>query len=304
MMKKGLIALLLTFPLAMTACLEGDSEPDPMLPGYNIYNVASLQKNLALIPADAGIRLAMLLAEADKQKLTDNRLDVEVDDTKLQSVLFDASVTVSQEGTKYRIEYTKQGTTSSYYSYDGAIVVETGDRALSATTDIDNAWTISSTGFEVYYAGSLAYVYENVPVRIYREGSEYVIDVELSQIQYKATNLTSNCYGSFTLAVPAPDASLAYSDCHIDNADYKLNGKLEGDSFSSLNASGRATKVEYKVENLHYKKFDRGWGIFSGTEKCSLSGVSDYDHTTYPSPDVKVVYTNGQGVMTYNGVQR
>ncbi len=301
MMKKGLIVLLLTFPLAMTACLEGDSEPDPMLPGYNIYNVASLQKNLALIPADAGIRLAMLLAEADKRELTDNRLDVEVDDTKLRTLLFDVSVTVSQEGSQYRVEYTKQGSMTSYYSYDGAIVVETGDRALSAT-DVDNAWTISSTGFEVYYGGSLAYAYENVPVRIYREGSEYIIDVEYSQIRYEATNQTSGCSGEFRLMAPA--ASLAYSDCHKENADYKLNGHLDGRSFSSLNASGTATQVKYEAANLYYKKFDRGWGIFSGTEKCSLPGVFDYDHTAYPSPDVEVIYKDGRGVMSYNGVQR
>ncbi len=303
MMKKGLIVLLLTLPLAMTACLEGDSEPDPMLPGYNIYNVASLQKNLALIPADAGIRLAMLLAEADKRELTDNRLDVEVDDTKLRTLLFASSVTVSQEGggTEYHIEYEKYESSFSGYSYAGTIVVETGGRALSAT-DIDNAWTISSTGFEVYYGGTLAYEYVNVPISIYREGSEYIIDVESSQIRYKATNLTSNCYGSFTFMAPA--ASLAYSDCHKENADYKLNGKLEGDSFSSLNASGRATKVKYEAQNLRYGVRSNYLTLISGTEKCSLPGVFDYDHTAYPSPDVEVIYKDGRGVMSYNGVQR
>lgn len=273
-----------------------------MLPGYNIYNVVSLQKNLALIPADAGIRLAMLLAEADEKQLTDNRLEVQVDNTPLRSLLFDASVTVSQEGAKYLIEYEKQGSTSSGYSYDGTIVVETGDRVLSAT-DLDNAWTISSTGFKVYYGGSLAYEYVDVPVRIYRDGSEYVIYVEYSQIRYAGGgNLTSGCYGEFRLM--APDASLAYSDCHKENADYKLNGSLEGPSFSSLNTSGTRTQVKYEATNLYYKKFDRGWGISSGTEKCSLPGVFDYDPTTYPSPDVKVDYKNGQGVMTYNGMQR
>lgn len=299
-MKKGLIALLLTLPLAFTACLDGDSEPDPMLPGYAIYDVTSLQKSLALIPADAGIRLAMLLAEAEKQPETQNPLDVKVDGTPLRSLLFSSSVTVSQEGTKYRIEYTKQGAASSYYSYDGTIVVETGGKQLSAT-DIDNAWEISATGFEVYYAGSLAYEYVNVPVRIYREGSSYDIDVQ-SQIRYKATDLTSDCSGRFTFA--APDASLVYSACHGENTDYKLNGQLEGRSFSSLNTAGTATRVKYEAQNLKYGVRNSRLTLISGTEKCSLSGMFDYDSTTYPSNHVEVVYTNGQGIISYNGQQR
>ncbi|MDE5851277.1 MAG: hypothetical protein K2H25_00530, partial [Alistipes sp.] len=235
MMKKGLIALLLVLPLALTACLDGDSTPDPMQPGYDIYNVASLQKNLALIPADAGIRLAMLLAEADKQELTDNRLDVQVDKTALRSVLFAPSVTVSPEGTQYRVEYTKSESSYSDYSYDGAIVVETGGRLLSAT-DAENAWEISATGFKVYFRGTLAYEYEEVPVRIYREGSAYEIEVE-SRIRYR--DLTSNCYGRFTLEF-ASYVSLAYSDCQANNADYKFKGELAGRSFASLNTEGKA----------------------------------------------------------------
>ncbi len=301
MMKKGLIALLLTLLSAMTACLDGDSAPDPMQPGYNIYNVTALQKNLALIPADAGIRLAMLLAEADKQVLTENPLDVKVDNTPLRSLLFASSVTVSQEGTKYRIEYAKNESSFSEYSYDGAIVVETGDRALSAT-DAENAWTISSAGFKVYYRGTLAYEYEEVPVRIYREGSAYEIDVEYSHIRYAAANLTSNCYGSFVFT--ATDASLAYSACHGDNTDYKLTGRLEGRSFSSLNTMGTATQVKYEATNLRYKQQTAGIQIISGTERCSLPNIYDYDRTTYPSDYVEVVYTNGQGIVSYNGQQR
>lgn len=302
MMKKGLIALLLTLPLALTACLDGDSTPDPMQPGYNIYSVANLQKNLALIPADAGIRLAMLLAEADKQELTENRLDVQVDKTALRSELFDASVTLSQEGTQYRVAYTKGESTFSDYSYDGAIVVETGGRALSAT-DAENAWTISSTGFKVYFRGTLAYEYVDVPVRIYREGSAYEIEVTYSRVRYVGGgNLTSYCYGRFTFT--ATDASLAYSACHGDNTDYKLNGQLEGRSFASLNTEGKATEVKYEAVNLRYKQQNGVRMISSGTEKCSLPGVFDYDHAYYPSNSVEVVYTNGQAIVSYNGQQR
>lgn len=188
MMKTKLIALLLTFPLALTACLDGDSTPDPMLPGYNIYNVASLQKNLALIPADAGIRLAMLLAEAEKQGAScgeDVYLPVEGHDQmiSLKEELFSNDTSITGEGTQYRIEYAKRESSYSDYSYEGTIVVETGGKQLSAT-DVDNAWEISATGFKVYFRGTLAYEYEEVPVRIYREGSAYEIDVVYSRVRY------------------------------------------------------------------------------------------------------------------------
>ncbi|MDE6865193.1 MAG: hypothetical protein K2I97_03070 [Alistipes sp.] len=296
MMKKGLIALLLALPLALTACLDGDSTPDPMQPGYNIYEVTSLQKNLALFPASTGLRLAMLLAEADKQGLTENRLDVQVDKTVLRSVLFSSDVTISQEDDgQYRIEYTRGYV---YESYEGAIVVETGGRALSAT-DAENAWTISQEEFKVYYGGTLAYEYVEVPVRIYREGSAYEIEVE-SRVRYR--DLTSDCSGRFTFT--ATDASLAYSACHVDNAYYNLNGRLEGRSFSSLNTEGKATEVKYEAENLHYKLQNGSVQVFSGTEECSLPGIFDYDRTYYVSNYVEVKYNNGQGIMTYNGQQR
>ncbi|MDE6570109.1 MAG: hypothetical protein K2K43_05755 [Alistipes sp.] len=304
MMKKGLIALLLVLPLSLTACLDGDSTPDPMQPGYNIYNVASLQKNLALIPADAGIRLAMLLAEADKLGLSNGEnmyLPVEGHDQmiSLKEQLFSNDTSITEEGTQYRIEY-KHGYTNE--SYDGAIVVETGGRLLSAT-DADNAWEISATGFKIYFRGTLAYEYEEVPVRIYREGSAYEIEVVYSRIRYAGGgNLTSNCSGRFTFTATNP--SLAYSDCHVDNADYKLNGYLAGRSFSSLNTEGKATDVRYEAENLRYKQQNGSMRVNSGTEKCSLTGIFDYDHAYYPSTTVEVVYTNGQATVSYNGQLR
>lgn len=97
---------------------------------------------------------------------------------------------------------------------------------------------------------------------------------------------------------------MAYSDCHGDNTDYKLNGQLAGRSFASLNTEGKATEVKYEATNLRYKQQTGGKQVISGTEKCSLPGIFDYDRTYYPSDTVEVVYTNGQAIVSYNGQQR
>ncbi|MDE5851253.1 MAG: hypothetical protein K2H25_00395, partial [Alistipes sp.] len=116
------------------------------------------------------------------------------------------------------------------------------------------------------------------------------------------SNLTSACSGRFTFT--ATDASLAYSDCHGDNTDYKLNGYLAGRSFASLNTEGKATDVRYEAENLRYKQQNGSMRVNSGTERCSLTGIFDYDHAYYPSTTVEVVYTNGQATVSYNGQLR
>ena len=126
MMKKGWIALLLALPMAMTSCLGGsDPEPNPVAPGIAIYNAARVRNQLASVPADAAVRLAMLLAEADKQGLTDNRLDVEVQvdgkPVKVKQLLFSNDAFIAVNGTKYTLEFRK----SDWYWYEGTVEVET-----------------------------------------------------------------------------------------------------------------------------------------------------------------------------------
>ena len=65
-----LIATIALAALAFTSCIkENDTwkEMLPVQPGMYIYQLATDQDKLAMRPANAALRLAMLLAEADKQ---------------------------------------------------------------------------------------------------------------------------------------------------------------------------------------------------------------------------------------------
>ncbi len=289
-MKKGLIALLLTLPIALTSCLDdSNSEPDPMGPGISIYNAASIKNQLALLPADAGIRLAMLLAEADKQGLTENRLDVKIEGSEvlLQDKLFPNGTVIKQEGTKYTLEFRKD---ASYY--EGTVEVETGGTSLS---DDSFEWTVTTSGLKADVnngLNSVAYTYSDEGTTVLSNGLG--VDITLTGISLKSSdnNLLDGWSGDYSLATGAP--SWAYSDCH--GKEFKMN---EGGRDSAL--SWEATNVNYKgAENTQTGKIVGL--ILSGTIDCRL--VGSYNTEYYPSPNVRIVFSNnGQShTITYNGM--
>ncbi len=289
-MKKGLIALLLTLPIALNSCLDdSNSEPDPMGPGISIYNAASIKNQLALLPADAGIRLAMLLAEADKQGLTENRLDVKIEGSEvlLQDKLFPNGTDITQEGTKYTLEFRKD---ASYN--EGTVEVETGGTSLS---DDSFEWTVSTSGLKADVnngLNSVAYTYSDEGTTVLSNGLG--VDITLTGISLKSSdnNLLEGWSGDYSLTTGAP--SWAYSDCH--GKEFKMNG---GGRDSAL--SWEATNVNYKgAENTQTGKIVGL--ILSGTIDCRL--VGSYNTEYYPSPNVRIVFSNnGQShTITYNGM--
>ncbi len=292
-MKKGLIALLLTLPIALTSCLDdSNSEPDPMGPGISIYNGARVKNQLALLPADAGIRLAMLLAEADKQGLTENQLDVKIgnndSEVLLREKLFPTGTVITQDGTKYTLVFRKD---ASYY--EGTVEVETNGVALSE----DSAeWTVAISGLKADVNNgfnAVTYAYADGETTTISENMG-VYGIELSGIDLSSgsTPLLSGWSGNYLLTTGA--SSLAYSDCH--EKEFKMNG------------GGKDSALSWKVTNVNYKGVENtltgqmGSIILSGTIDCAL--VGSYDSEVYPSPNVKIVFSNnGQSyTITYNGM--
>ena len=65
-----LFATIVLAAFALSGCIKEDDsykELLPLQPGMNIYNMTMTQNAVAMQPANAGIRLALLLAEAAKQ---------------------------------------------------------------------------------------------------------------------------------------------------------------------------------------------------------------------------------------------
>ncbi len=290
-MKKGLIALLLTLPIALTSCLDSsDSEPDPMAPGISIYNAARVKNQLALLPADVGIRLAMLLDEADKQGLTENRLDVKIEgsEVSLRDKLFPNGTVITQDGTKYTLQFRKE---DSYY--EGTVEVETNGVALS---DNSAEWTIATSGLKAdvnngFNAVTYAYA-DGETTTITETGGMYEIGLSGIDLASGSTPLLSGWSGNYTLMTGA--SSLAYSDCH--EKEFKMTG------------SGQDSALSWKVSNVNYKGVENtltgqiGSVILSGTIDCTLIG--SYDTEYYPSPNVKVIFSNNGSSysITYNGM--
>lgn len=291
-MKKGLIALLLTLPMALTSCLDdSNSEPDPMAPGIAIYNAAGVKNQLALLPADAGIRLAMLLAEADKQDLTENRLDVKIknndSEVLLREKLFPEGTVITEDGTKYTLRFRKD---ASYY--EGTVEVETNGVALS---DDSAEWTIATSGLKADVNNGfnpVTYTYADGETTTISEAMG-VYEIQLSGIDLSSdsTPLLSGWSGNYLMSVAS---SLAYSDCH--GKEFKITG------------SGKDSEISWKATNVNYKGAENTMTgriisvLLSGTVECALIG--SYDSEFYPSPNVKVVFSNnGQScTITYNGM--
>lgn len=290
MMKKGLIALLLTLPMLLTSCLgSSDSEPDPVAPGIAIYNAAYTRNRFALVPADAGMRLAMLLTEADKQELVENRLGVTVDGKSVKQVLFSNDAVITQNGTKYTIEFRK----SQWYYYEGIVEVETNGVAL----DDDSAeWTITTSGLKAYInngLGIVEYDYaDEGKTLLYNDGGYYQVDLSDIRLSGSDFTLLSGWSGRFELNGPA--ATLAYSDCR--GGEFKMNGSAQDDDLS------------WEAKNVRYKGFENtdtgqiNGLLLAGEMNCAF--VGNYSTEAYPSPKVKVeVSSDGKLVtITYNGV--
>ena len=288
MMKKGLIALLLALTMVLPSCLNtSDSEPDPMAPGISIYRVAYTKNQLAMVPADAAVRLAMLLAEAEAQG--ERWSDVEVDGKSVKQVLFSNDATITEEGTKYTIEFQKSG----WYYYYGNVEVETNGTSWS---DDDFDWTITTSGLKAdVNNGWTTVVYEysdEGTTRLYNGPSDLTISLSNMKLMSSYDNmLLEGWTGLFNV-----EGFGTYSDCH--GKELKLNGEARDSSLS------------WKVENVHYKGVENQYTgqfvgqILSGKVTCAFV-TPNYDKTEYPSSYVTINFSNnGQSyTIRYNGLE-
>ena len=74
--------------LAFTGCMDDDNgkwkEQQQVMPGMSIYNSTMMQQNISMQMAGAGLRLASLLAEAEKQNPGKPLAEIELDKIKVK----------------------------------------------------------------------------------------------------------------------------------------------------------------------------------------------------------------------------
>ncbi len=297
-MKKWLLACLV-LPLALTSCLDTNddsNEENPLYPGYSIYNTTAMQNRLALVPADAALRLAILLAEADAQNRVDNPWDVMHDGNLVRNQLFsNVGITYTAQGSRRILDF-------SASAYGGKVIVQTNGAKTLDETSSECVWEVSTENFQsvVNFGGNtnITYKYANESGRVYlwKEGNTIQIRLNLIAItpQVSTSSLTSSWSGEFELT--PPDISLTYSSCHAKEFKIASGLPASGRSCFTLNSGGSATSLEYSIQATYV-----GTRMSKGTEVCRLT--ANYDPTYYLGTEVKIEWTDAtNGTMTYNGI--
>lgn len=316
-MKKILGAMLLS-ALVFTGCMkEGNDtykEYLPVVPGVNIYEFARTQNVLSMQPANVGVRLAILLAEAAVQEKTDLTEVVDDKGNSVMKALFSKSVKIegnSDDGTleagDYRITFKSGEQMYDGFFLKGSLVVKTGGKPLSETSPTE-AWSVKpEEDFSVilvvgsydpreqtvHFTGGTTEIYAN------GDGS-YSTFLGGISINVDEVDRYSDWGGECRFRADA--TSLAYSECK--GKDFTVTMDMVGSTIYSLMLpeSTTGTVMTYKLSEGKYLFNGKA---FTGTVTCTLPNSSDYHAPSFPSDEVKIVWSfNGQSfsrVIYYNG---
>lgn len=302
-----LFATIALAALAFTSCIkENDSYKDllPVQPGISIYQLTMNQNTLAMQPANAGMRLAILLAEADKQGLDLAEADlknVKVESTLVQEALFGSGTKITRQADgNYLITYNEDSRLPGGIYMSGSILVKTNGSVVLIEA-ITNAWTVEMQDLKLYATDQngyrQTYLLEDGQTSLRPNGDgSYSIDVVGFRAQMKLVNSEvtapySSWSGNFTLT--ADDSSLAYSLCAGKN--FKVFGSASGPTiYSTTLADG--VGMGYELKNGIY----RGLVIVSGTQECRFTSYFDYDTIKYPASSVRYEWTFNEAANTYS----
>ena len=184
-----LFATIVLAAFALSGCIKEDDsykELLPLQPGMNIYNMTMTQNAVAMQPANAGIRLALLLAEAAKQYPDTELKDVDLTKLKIEgnsnsviSLLFTAGAKIErQDDGSYEITYNEDYQQPDGFYLKGSVLVRTNGAEQLKDAQVDKVWQVeiqddlkvlsrSNYGTQtVHMEGGSTTLYSNVTVRI------------------------------------------------------------------------------------------------------------------------------------------
>ena len=151
-----ILATTLLAALAFTGCMKDNSEEykkqQQVIPGVDIYSSAMVQQNVSTQMAEAGLRLASLLAEAKVQypdtpleEVDLSKIEVKVwDDTRpLQLLLFGSGTQIAREGAdSWRITYPDGLLQTDGFMLEGSLVVNTNGTELLSDATFSTPWQV------------------------------------------------------------------------------------------------------------------------------------------------------------------
>lgn len=246
MMKKFLfVAAAVVASMVFTGCINEDDtykKLQPVQQGINIYNWTSSQYSMATEQANIGMRMAMLVAEADKQGV-EKLEDVKIEGVSIKSKLLGTSSTIEKTTTGYKITFKPAYMDMDGYSREGAVLIDTGEAPLLEEAVAGKVWTVTfdeklvltatngNASVKASLVGGSTQLYND-------ENGAYAISIA-NQACYldSGSNFTSNWGGRMTLK--PENMNFTYSDCVGEKFVVK-EGLLYGPSFYTMdnNASG------------------------------------------------------------------
>lgn len=145
MMKKVLFVAAVAMSLVFSGCMKEDDtykKLKPVQPGLNIYTGAMNQNIVSMQQANFGLRLAMLVAEADKQQKTIDEVTVGSSNTLLKrQLLGNAKVETTANG--YKITFDADYADLDTYVRKGTLLINTNETALLKDATESKPWTVT-----------------------------------------------------------------------------------------------------------------------------------------------------------------
>lgn len=300
--------------------------PDPLTPGYYMFNMATEQNYYSMLPVDMAFRFNALLSEAKKQG-AGNLDNLIYDEGNVKHELFyvdtdeypgrEITITSGQDDT-YVLTFEDAPYAGEFIN--GELHIYTNGKTLEELEQGETWEMIAMPNkkeeFAIYgHSGGpflssndyWCFIAESSAMIISPGAGPYSWDISVSnsQVKYLDDNISSpysswDCYETLVLAA---GADMSYSG--LLDADLELSGYAWGTTLFS-------TKMRYDIDDAKPLVYVTGCakkpGIISGAIEVSFTRYeSEIDHDTYPADRVLIGITktgncSSESSITYNGV--
>ena len=301
---------ILTFALAAVAamssvsCIKGNdswSEMQSVMPGVTIYQMAMNQNVISLLPANAGMRVAMLVSEAlsqDPDYDLANLSQVTSSNRKVLSALFNSMTTVVPvDGVGYRVTFSDGAEQAFGLILSGSMLVRTNGVVSLAdggmwTVEMENV-TVSTSSSSSTSSSTTKLVLDGGTTSLTCDGNgSFSVEARNFRTHFEGASIYSNWSGSFL--VKAPDASLTYSGCAGETFD--VTGSASGPTmYTADEIFNTPLTIDYTLDNGVYSRMQ----IVEGTQTCQLTNSSEYSPTIFPSSTVVYEWTLSGNTYSY-----
>ena len=334
-----ILATTLLAALAFTGCMKDNSEEykkqQQVIPGVDIYSSAMVQQNVSTQMAEAGLRLASLLAEAKVQypdtpleEVDLSKIEVKVwDDTRpLQLLLFGSGTQIAREGAdSWRITYPDGLLQTDGFMLEGSLVVNTNGTELLSDATFSTPWQVvmqpdfkikANTTDGLGNSRQVSIAMQSGTTKLYLDETDnYVVILDMIRANFEESEQYVSGWNGQINIKPESGKNLAFSeiydkDIHVESTNIPMapyGAGCWGSTFYANSSSTGSMGMSYKLQNGVYRcrsiVVSSGVGVYmqivEGSQICSFTSVGDYNTALYPSGEVEYKWSNTDGKLSY-----